>query len=478
MPSTKPTFSTRPICRLGLISVTLLSLSACATVPSATPSAVLPAVPAQWQNTTATTTPPAAALATWWQQFNDPVLNQLVQTALQQAPDVRTALAKVEESRARHQVTRAGLFPSLSASVSNSGQRSTNRNTNVTTQSESASASLDASWELDLFGKNRLSAGAAAADLRQTEAALQNAQATLAAEVASSYLSLREAEAQIAYFEKSLTMLEDAYQLTRWRAEAGTSSAIDVQQALSNLEQTRASLPTYRQTALEARNALALLCGQVPGALDQTLAVATGALPTVAASLALGIPADTLRQRPDVRAAGSAWEAAVARTGVAERNRLPSLSLSGSIGVEALRANELLSPEAKVASLVGNLTAPLFNAGSLKQTAQAQAAVATQARIAYESTILTALSEVENALSAITQRAERQASLAKAAVAATDYATLARQRYDAGDVDFTTVLDAQRTQIDVESSLVSSQAAVLSAHVQLYKALGGGWTQL
>ena len=454
----------------------MMALSGCAT--KSEPAGAVTAAPAQWQHGPVQGgAHDATALAHWWRQFDDPILDELIAGAEQTSPDVRSAMAKIAEARARYGVERANLLPSVSASVSDQGVRTKNRHAPVASRSESASASLDASWELDLFGRERLTSRAAAADLAQTEENYHDVQVSLLAEVASTYVALRSAEAKLVVFERTLQTLEDTYELTRWKDQAGSGSALDVQQSLSNLEQTRASIPTLQQTVTEARNKLALLSGKQPGALDALLAT-TKPVPNAPPALAIGIPADTLRQRPDVRAAGHATEAAIARTGAAERKRLPSLSLSGSIGVDALRANKLPSPQSSFTSLLGSITAPIFNAGSIRQSIKVQAAQEQQALIAYESTILAGLSEVENALSSIQRNNERLTALNKATLAASDSATLAQQRYEAGDVDFFAVLEAQRTQLSLTESQVGTHADLTTAYIQLYKALGGGWANL
>lgn len=462
----------------GLTVFGTVLLAGCANTGPVTPATADTPVPEKWQQTAPQIgTTDAATLAKWWLTFNDPALNELIDGALQTSPDVRTALAKIEESRASYRVERSSLLPSVTGSVTDKNVHTRDRSTQVTTRTETASASLDASWEIDLFGRQRLATKAAAADLAQSEENFHDAQVSLIAEVASTYVTLREAETTLAVVSRSLQTLEDTYQLSKWKEQAGSGSALDVQSALTNLEQTRASLPTYRQTVTEARNKLALLSGKQPGALDTLLGKASP-VPSTSATLAVGIPADTLRQRPDVRAAGHALEAAIARTSVAQRKRFPTLSLTGSIGVDALRANKLFSPESTFNSLLGSLTAPILDAGTISQTIKIQEAQQKQVLIAYQSSILTALSEVENALSSVQRNSERLASLQKAEAAAGESAKLAQQRYEAGDLDFYTVLDTQRTQLSVQESRIATTASLTTAYIQLYKALGGGWTNL
>lgn len=468
--------SLQPACRLAAVAA-LLTLGSWASADSLRAEAATTAVPAQWQQGTATAAPrDAAALATWWRQFNDPVLDELISGALQSSPDIRTVLAKIDEARARHGVQRANLLPSLTASASGQGGRSTNRRTDVTTTSESASATLDASWEIDLFGKQRMALTATAADLAQSEENFHHAQVSLAAEVAAAYVSLRSAEAQLEVVNRSLRTQEETAQLTQWREQAGTASALETQQAVSTLEQARASLPTLELSAAQTRNQLALLSGRTPGTLDALLAT-TAKVPAAPAAIATGIPAETLSQRPDVRAAARAVTAAAARTSSARRDRLPTLTLSGSLGVEALRAGKLFSPEATVASLLGGLTAPIFAGGKITQTIAIQSAVEKQAVIAYESAVLTALSEVENALVSVQRSSERLAILGRAVAAAREASTLAGQKYAVGQVDLLTVLETQRTLLNLEEQQVSTTTDQTTAHIQLYKALGGGWTQ-
>ncbi|PTX96694.1 efflux transporter outer membrane subunit [Opitutus sp. ER46] len=456
-----------------------LAVAGCATATIRGVSDATTAAPTQWQQaSSANATPGAldtASLTTWWTRLNDPVLNQLISDALAGSPDIRTAVSRIEQARAARGIDRAALLPSVSAGVSGQGSRTRNRDANTTARSESYSGSLDAAWEIDLFGRNYQTLVAANADLAQAAENLHAAQVSLAAEVATTYVSLRSAELQLAIVEQSLTTRAETTQLTQWREQAGTGDALATQQALATLEETRASIPTLRTSVTAARNQLAVLAGRTPGAYDALLASARP-LPTVPTNLAVGIPAETLRQRPDIRAAQHAVEAAVARRKSAERNRLPSLSLSGSIGVEALRAGDLFSPQASLANLVGNLTAPIFDAGRRRDTVVVQDQLARQALIAYESAVLSALSEVENALVAVQHTSERLENLNRATTAAQQAADLARLQFEAGTVDILTVLDTQRTLLSLQREQVSTAADQATAHITLYKALGGGWS--
>ena len=443
--------------------------------PSTAASSAQVAIPAQWQAETPAGALDTAALVQWWKRFDDPALEQLVDTSLRQSPTIRTALSRIAAARAARNIERAGLLPSINAGASGSGTRTTVRKTDVTTTTESYGASLDASWEIDLFGKQSLALTAAQADLAQTTESLHAAQVSLAAEVATAYVTLRSTEAQLAALEASVAAQNETTQVARWREQAGLVSGLDAQQAVAALEQARASLPSLRQTLTETRNKLATLCGRAPGELDTILATARP-LPAVPATLAVGIPAETLRQRPDIRAAERGFEAALARRKSAQRDRLPSLTLTGSLGVESLKAGDIFSPERNLARLVGSLTAPIFAGGRISAAIAVKTESERQALIAYEAAVLAALAEVENAQSAVVSTSERLDSLTLAATAAREAASLAAQKYQAGEADMLTALDAQRTSLSLDQQQVAAAAARVTAHIQLYKSLGGGWS--
>ncbi|MEW6592060.1 MAG: TolC family protein, partial [Pseudomonadota bacterium] len=233
--------------------------------------------------------------------------------------------------------------------------------------------------------------------------------------------------------------------------------------------------PALETGLAEAGHRLDLLRGQAPGSLRARLD-APAPLPAVPQALAVGIPADTLRQRPDVRAAERRLAAESARVGVAEAARYPAFRLTGSIGLEALTLGALGNGGAATSSLLAAVTAPIFDAGRLRAQVEQQDAVREQAQVAYEQAVLNALQDVENALVALQQNRAREAALSAAAEATRSAAALARQRYAAGLIDFQSVLDTERSRLSVEDSLASTRADGALALIRLYKALGGGWT--
>jgi NodT family efflux transporter outer membrane factor (OMF) lipoprotein len=412
-------------------------------------------------------------LASWWRQLHDAVLNDLIFNALLNNLDLRTAQARLREARARRTLVGTNRFPTVTASGSTSLSKGSSETGTGKTR-ELYSAGFDARWEPDVFGSLRRSEEAAQADLQATEANLYATQVALVAEVALNYVELRAYQDRLGIATTNIASQSETVQLAQWRAQAGLVSTLDVEQARANLAQTRAQRPTLETGRAEAERRLDILLGHTPGALTGKLAKATG-MPAVPTQIAVGIPADTLRQRPDVRIAERKLAAETARVGVAQAAQYPSFKLSGSLGLDALTLGDLVGTEALTRSVLGGITAPIFDAGRIRQQIEIQTAVQAQAVIAYQSTVLNALSEVENALTALANTRERQRNVYEAVQAAQQAVTLARQRYRAGLIDFQTVLDTERSVLALEDYLKSSQAEHVTALIRLYKALGGGW---
>ncbi len=461
-----------------LLAAFALLLSGCATVG---PNYVAPAptaAPATWQGAAAARVGIIRAtpeeLARWWRQLDDPALNRLVEKALHSSLDLRTAQAKLREARARRALAGANRFPTVTASgTANVSKSSAETGTGNTR--ELYSAGFDAGWELDVFGGLRRGVEAAQADLEATEANLYAIQVSLIAEVALNYVELRAYQDRLAIAQANVTSQAETLQLAQWRAQAGLVSTLDVEQARSNLAQTRAQIPSLETGRAEAERRLGILLSQSPGSLTGRLSDPTG-IPQAPAWVTMGIPVDTLRQRPDIHVAERQLAAETARVGVVEAARYPSFKLNGSLSLEALSLGGLAGADALARGVAGSIAAPIFDAGRIRQQIEIQTAVQEQAFINYQSTVLNALSEVEGALTALANTRERQRNMTEAVQAARLAATLARQRYSSGIIDFQTVLDTERSVLNLEDNLKSSQAEHLSALIQLYKALGGGWS--
>lgn len=379
----------------------------------------------------------------------------------------------MRQARAQRDVTAAGLQPSLDYNAA--AQRARSGGGDSTNQ---YSTGVDASWELDLAGGTRAGVAAADADIAASQASLGDTKVSVAAEVALAYIELRGNQARLALARDNLAAQAETLQLTRWREQAGLATMLDVEQARAATEQTRARLPSLESSIVQAQNSLAVLLAQAPGTLAAELAdpvAPLSAIPHPAGTLALSLPADTLRQRPDVRAAERRVAAATARLRQADAARYPSLRIGGSLGLSALTLGALTSGGAVSSSLLASLSLPLFDGGAIDAQIRAQDAALEQNRQSYVAAVLGALRDVENALTALRTSRDNLASLEQAADAAANADEMAGQRYASGLVDFQVVLDTQQTRLSVEDSVASAVAQVAANHVQLYKALGGGW---
>jgi len=462
----------------ALIVLVTMVLGACTTVG---PDYKQPPTkaPAEWSSLDETVPPAANTRATgdlsqWWQTLNDPLLSELMVEALKANLDLRSAQVRLREARSRRTVAASARFPDVSATAgANRNRFSKEAGSGATV--DVYSAGFDASWELDVFGGVRRAVEAADADVQSSQADLDATRVSLVAEVASSYIEVRAQQSLLAISQSNLESQSETLQLTDWRAQAGLVSVPDVEQARSNRDQTKAQIPFIQTSLAEAEHSLDILLGQPPGTLRQRL-TKTSALPDVPKQIAVGIPADTLRQRPDVHAAERKLAAETARVGVAEAARYPNFTLTGSIGLESLTLGSLGSADATTSSLGAGVTAPIFNAGRLRALVDVQDAVREQALVAYEQTVLNALQEVENALVNFARNQERSDALMSAVNSARTAAVLARERYSAGLIDFQSVLTSERTVLVLEESLARNRADGVLALIRLYKALGGGWT--
>lgn len=461
----------RPAWPLALLTGTALALGLSGCASGAPEASARPemAVPAAWTSAAASPAGAPHPLVRWWEKFNDPQLVTLVSQALQANTSVRSAQSALQQARALSDVSAANRYPRVDAS--GSAQRSQSGSNDAV---DTFQAGFDASWELDVFGAKRSARQASAADASAAEATLADVQVSIAAEVAVSYIELRGLQARLAIARTNLGNQIETQQITAWRTQSGLASSLDLEQATAASAQTRAAIPALEAAAATAQHRLAVLTGQAPGALQAVLSV-PGPLPQASGELALAIPAQTLRQRPDVRAAEHRVSAALARVSQADAARYPSFQLSGALGLSAGTPAALFSSATAANSLLARISVPLFDAGAAKAQVRAQEAALEQARVGYQATVLTALQDVEDALVALQGNRERLAHLQVAADAAGNADLLARQRYAGGLIDFRSVLETQRTLLSTQDSVESTRASLSADHVRLYKALGGGW---
>jgi outer membrane protein, multidrug efflux system len=464
---------------LTLAAFVVLALTGCAAVgPDYT--RVKPDAPDEWHTElqgglTAGLLEPET-LAHWWSMLNDAQLDSLVARAVKGNLDLKNARARVREARALRGISKANLFPTLDAEALASKQRSS-ENSGTGTESKLYTADFDAGWELDVFGGVRRSVEAAQASLEATQENLHNVLVSLLAEVALNYVEVRTFQARLAVTEANIKAQQETYDLNQSRYEAGIIDELAVQQSLRILESSRSQIPALKTGLDAAKNRLALLLGAKPGKLHGELAVKRP-IPELPATVVVGIPAETLRHRPDIRRAERNLAAQTARIGVAKAELYPKFRLFGTIGLESLSSKDFLEWASRTWSIGPGISWNIFHGGAIRQNIEVQTARQEQALIQYEAAVLGALEEVENIIVAYAKEQLRRESLAKAATAAQRVAQVAQDQYQAGLVDFNNVLDAQRSLLILQDELNQSNGAVVSNLIRLYKALGGGWKSL
>ena len=373
----------------GVLLLCPLLITACSVGPDYRPrTAAELGVPEQWHSATGTAT---EDLSRWWDKFDDPILSGLIEKAAADNLDIAQAAARLRQAREALIQAQAGQVPSIGASAGVRESYDFTGNTGVDRSVTTWSADMDASWNADLFGGLRRSTEVSKADLQAAGYSLANVRIAMAAEVALNYIAARSAQASLVIARDTLATQDDNLQIAIWRRQAGLVSSLDVEQARTQRAQTAASIPTLETAYANAANRLSVLIGEAPGRIGQELA-GGAQIPKGPDSIAAGIPADTLRQRPDVRVAERTLAAATARIGVAEAQLYPSLSIGGSIGASALSLGSLA--DAITGSLFGTLSQLIFDGGAARSATRAQEAAADEAFASYRLTVLEALEDV------------------------------------------------------------------------------------
>lgn len=450
-----------------LFSVFTLSLTACVVGPDYVPPTA--SIPEQWHTQLDNQTA-KIDLATWWTTFNDPQLSQLIQQAIRNNLDLKKAFARIKEARAQHDIAEASYFPFINSS----GGVGENYTGVTDKRNGRYSLGLDASWEIDLFGRISRSVESAQASIEAMDANYQAVRVSLLGDVALNYVQMRTLQTRLQVATRNLTAQQGVYKLSHWRWQAGLTSKLDAEQALASVEQLRAQIPTLKNQIAQSQHQLAVLLGVTPASLNAQLNN-DKPIPRSDLKIAVGVPAEVLRQRPDIQQAERELAAQTAQIGVATAAMYPKLALSGSIGLEAIKASNFFTAAGLVDSLLGRLTFPIFNAGAIRQNIEVQNARQEQALVQYEATVLTALKEVENALIGVVQEQQRLQDLDRAAQTAQRAVTLAQNQYNSGLTDFQNVLQTQRTLLNLQDQRASSAGQVTHYLITLYKALGGGW---
>jgi NodT family efflux transporter outer membrane factor (OMF) lipoprotein len=461
-----------------LAPLSLFALFAAAACSAVGPDYAQPEskLPPSWRENAVGVTSDPADVNEWWSRLADPDLDRLVARVRRQSLDLRAAYARVREARALRGVAGADRFPTVdaTASFSRSGESDNTPFGSFIPDSNNWALGFDATWELDVWGRVRRSVEAADADLAATVEDARDVEVSVAAETAVNYVELRAFQRRADIARNNLDLQEQTLALVRSRFEAGLVSESDVAQAATSVESTRSRVPSFEVGARLAENRLAVLLGLTPGALAEELA-ATRPIPVPPVQVAVGVPADLLRRRADVRRAERQLAAETARIGVAEGDLYPRLMLNGNIGLEAEDLDDLFKSSSSVWGFGPSLRWNIFDAGRLRQRVAAQDARTEQALIAWEQSVLGALEETENAMTSFLREQARRNSLLQAATQARRAVELARTQYTEGLSDFQAVLVSERAVADLEDQLAESDAAIATDLIALYKALGGGW---
>ena len=414
----------------------------------------------------------------WWELFEDPQLQALIRVALEENQDLGIAAARVEEFRAALGVTRADQFPTVDITATGA---QTEGSENVfpgnvpgfgSEKVENYQLSADVFWELDLFGRLRRSTEAARAQLLATEEAQRSVTISLVASVASSYMLLRDLDAQLEIARRTADTRADSLNIIQARFDKGTVPKLDVNQAEIELAVAQAAVAAAQRAVAQTEHSLSLLLGRNPGPIVRGLPLRQQVVPP---DVPAGLPSELLQRRPDVLSSEALLAAQTARIGVAQAARWPSLSLTGALGFESDDLSTLTDSGSDFWSAGVGIFAPLFNAGRNKSQVEIERARTEQALLEYEQTVQRAFREVEDALVAIrTYRIEHEARQRQVA-AARSAATLSRARYDGGVTSYLEVLDTERSLFNAELTESQTRRLYISAVIELFKALGGGW---
>ncbi len=442
--------------------------SACAT-PAALDGPSEPGldIPAQWS-----VPPPPLELdpQSYWTILGDPLLDRLVAQAVERNRDLAQASARIAQARAGVKASRAGYLPRIA------GSAGVQRDIGDFAEDDfQFSVGADAQWEIDLFGQISNDVAAARADLAAAGYGLADLQRLIVGQVAQTYVSARTLARQLAIARETLAIQDENLQIAEWRLQAGLVSSFDVEQARAQRAQTAASIPALERDLAQAANTISTLIGEAPGPVREELENTAGIIPAPPASFGFEAPAEVLRRRPDVRQAEAALLAASARVGVARAQLFPLVRLTGNIGTASLGVSELF--DIITGGLFAGVSQLIFDGGRTRAQVEAAQAAAEGSLAGWEQAILQALEDVESADAAMRAARERVLLFALAREAADNAAILARSQYQAGLIDFQTLLTSENQLLSARNALAASEAERATAFIRLGQALGGGWDE-
>ncbi len=467
------------VCKTALYLALFLQLISCAPVGPdfVRPEAELPPGWSQAGINGLNTSP--ISQPQWWRVFEDPVLNRLVETAWQQNNSLEIAGLRVLEARAQLGIARGNLYPQSQLATGSSTYTSPANNFGGGTNFWQHGIGASASWEIDFWGRFRRGIESADAAYMASIAARDQVLILLTAQVVSTYTAIRINEEQLRIAHENVALQQRSYDIASVLFRNGSDSELDMQQAQTLLLSTQASIPVIEVTLKQAGNAMSTLLGKPPGAVDNLLTGGTG-IPALPEKIEVGMPADLLRRRPDVRQAELAALSQNARVGLAEADLYPSFSLTGSIGLAAggpggSDFGDLFSNDALTFSIGPSFIWPFLNYGRIRNNVRVQDARLQQALVNYREVVLQAAREAEDSMIAYNGAQIQTKILEETVTSAHRSNELSTLRYREGFSDYQRVLNAQQSLFAQQRRLVSNQGNSVLSLIALYKALGGGW---
>jgi NodT family efflux transporter outer membrane factor (OMF) lipoprotein len=428
-------------------------------------------------------------LSEWWKVFHDDTLNELIEIALTNSKDITAARSRLNQAREQVGIAKAARLPWINVNggwmrgevpdnvvdgLTPDGLKS--YPLGIENTDEGSYAGIDASWEIDVFGKTRAKIRAASDTLQARNAQLYGTWVSLSAEVAMNYITLRTLQEELAVTEAHIKNQKENLDLLQVNHDAGLVSALPTDQATYTLRSSEARVPELKKAIADTLNRISVLTGTVPGALNDKL-LTRQPLPDIDARLYNAIPAEVLRQRPDVHAAERAWAAQIARTSAAKAELKPKFSILGLLGFATLTGG-LFSSGSQGFAILPQVSFPLFHGGALRKNVRVQKEKEKEMQANYEKTVLQAAGEVRSSMTAITQDHVRRETLEQGRDAARDAYGLAQNRFANGISDYMDVLDAERSYLELDQNYTVSKGKELTSMVSLFKALGGGWKPL
>jgi outer membrane protein, multidrug efflux system len=412
----------------------------------------------------------------WWQQFNDPVLNDLIRIALQENKDVKVAAARIGQFMGQYMTTRARLFPQIGAGASGGMLRLTEKglpplSSGVEHQGDIWEVFLNGNWEIDIWGKIRRATEAARAGILSSEEGRRAVILSLVAAVASAYIDLRDADRELEISRKTAEAYKESLRIFELRFKEGFSSSIEVNMIKAEYEQALSRIFFFEKTIPQVENALSILLGRNPGPIPRGKTLDELTLPDVPT----GLPSDLLEQRPDIRRAEQDLIAANAQIGVAKALYYPAISLTGIFGFSSTDLSKLFTSSSQAWSWAVPVTAPIFTAGAIKGQVEFAEAQKQELVVRYQQVIQTAFREVDDSLVDQKQTKDQLEAIGRQTAALREYARLAQLRFNEGYTSYLEVLDANRSLFDAELSYAQTKATLFRSFVNLYKAMGGGW---